>query len=315
MNKQAFRFFLLVQLFVFPWFAGAQTTLTLAPSADNTLYESTSGNISNGKGTHIFAGKTKNGAIRRSLLKFDISGNLPPGATITEISLSLTMDQTIAGPQPASLHVLNRNWGEGSSTADGEGGSGTTAQAGDATWLHTLFPGTLWSIPGGEFISQASSSTQVGGDGPYTWASPQMIKDVQRWLDTPEVNFGWCLLGNENLATTAKRFASREASSPGQRPKLTITYRALSTSIGHDPRPSGIQLFPNPSKGKFFLTNHGRSPVSIAIFNSLGHRVYARTLTVEQNELDLRNQPHGIYWYRIENGLKKAETGKLIIYD
>ena len=293
--------------------AGAQTTQILTPSEDNTLYESAAGNISNGKGTHIFAGKTKNGAIRRGLLKFDISGTLPPGAIITEISLSLTMDQTIAGPELLSLHALNRNWGEGASKADGEGGTGTTALAGDATWLHTLFPANPWSSPGGDFISQASSTTLVGGDGSYAWTSPQMVKEVQRWLDTPAVNFGWCLIGNESQSTTAKRFASRESPSPDQRPKLTITYRTLSTSIGNDPGPSGIQFFPNPSTGKFYFRNKGWSPVSIAIFNSLGLRVYERTPAMDQNELDLSNQTQGIYWYRIVDGSKKVETGKLVI--
>ncbi|HNR07389.1 MAG TPA: DNRLRE domain-containing protein [Saprospiraceae bacterium] len=315
MNKQAFRFFLLVQLFVFTWFAGAQTTLTLAPSADNTLYESSSGNISNGKGTKIFAGKTKNGLIRRGLVKFDIAGQVPPGATLSGVRLSLTMDRTITGPQPVSLHGLTREWGEGISMADGEEGGGAAAQNGDATWVHALWPGSPWSKPGGDFIGNASASIQVDGDGIYSWSSAQMIKDAQRWLDTPSVNFGWCIVGNEVSSTTAKQFASRESLSATNRPMLTITYHTLSTSTGKDPGLSAVQVFPNPSTGKFFLINHGRPPVSIAIFNSLGHRVYARTLTVEQNELDLRSQPQGLYWYRIEYGFNKAGTGKLIIYD
>ena len=50
------------------------------------------------------------------------------------------------------------------------------------------------------------------------------MSDVQGWLDDPETNFGWVLLGNEESATTTKRFDSREHEDPTVRPVLRIEF-------------------------------------------------------------------------------------------
>lgn len=314
MDKQAYRFFILILLLVTSNILQSQTTITINPSQDNTLYENATLSISNGKGGYFFSGKTKNGLIRRGLVKFNIAGQVPPGATITLLRLSLTMDRTITGPQPVSLHALTRDWGEGNSKADGEEGGGAAAQSGDATWVHAIWPGTPWTKPGGDFNDNASASIPVDGDGIYHWSTAQMIKDAQRWLDTPSVNFGWCIVGNEASSTTAKQFASRESPTASNRPLLTITYQMLSTRTEQKDVPSLISIFPNPSPGKFNLISNRLSPVSISIFNALGNRVYARALPPDQNELDLSSQPNGVYWYRIENGHKIVAAGKLMIY-
>ena len=48
-----------------------------------------------------------------------------------------------------------------------------------------------------------------------------MVADVQGWLDNPASNFGWLMLGDESTNLTAKRFDTRESTSP---PVLAITY-------------------------------------------------------------------------------------------
>lgn len=197
-------------------------TIALAPSQDNTLYESTLGTISNGAGQHLFAGNTGNGGIRRGLLAFDLS-DIPAGATVLSATLTLTMSKTIAGETPVALHALTAEWGEGTSDALGEEGAGATATPGDATWLHTFFNTDLWAQPGGDFEVAPSAVTPVGGPGMYVWASPGLVADVAAWLANPSGNFGWALVGDETAATTAKRFDSRE-NGPANRPRLTVTY-------------------------------------------------------------------------------------------
>jgi cytochrome c peroxidase len=65
----------------------------------------------------------------------------------------------------------------------------------------------------------------VGGLGDYTWGTTAgMIADVQAWLDAPQANFGWLLLGNEETWQTAKRFDSREHEEAEVRPRLIIEY-------------------------------------------------------------------------------------------
>lgn len=211
-------------------------TVQLTPNLDTSLYEE-SGNLSNGQGDYLFIGVTASGNgnnIRRALLAFDVAGAVPPGATIVSATLRLKLSKNgPAGSEPATLHRLQTDWGEGSSDAGGEEGGGTTATAGDATWTHAISPSTTWATPGGDFVSTASATTTVGiSEGsPYAWSAAGMVSDVQSWLDSPATNFGWVLRGNEASPSTAKRFDSRENPLASDQPLLTIVYRPLAAVI------------------------------------------------------------------------------------
>lgn len=212
----------------FPALAGQ---VTLSASKDNTLYEvvrprGVSAPPSNGAGVSFFAGRNNNPgvSIRRGVIAFDVAAAVPAGATIDSAELVLAMTQTTSGAQDVALHRLTSDWGEGTSNAtSGGGGGGAPATTGDATWLHTSYPGSLWGTPGGDFAATMSATQSVGGDGSYTWGSTaQMVADVQDWLDNPGNNFGWILIGNEAAQQSSKRFASREnATDP---PQLIIAF-------------------------------------------------------------------------------------------
>jgi len=199
---------------------------TLGSSQDNTLYEDATGALSNSAGQYFFVGRTAQlaNSIRRGLIAFDIAGHIPPGSIIVSATLRFNMSRTIAGPEPVELHTLTAGWGEGTSNAPGEGGSGTAATSGDATWIHGFYPSTLWTTPGGDFVVTASATTTVGSAGFYSWGTTtNMVADVQTWLDAPATNFGWLLLGNETT-TTAKRFNTKENSDPTTHPALIVEY-------------------------------------------------------------------------------------------
>jgi hypothetical protein len=100
-------------------------------------------------------------------------------------------------------------------------GDGAPATPNDATWRHRFFDTVFWTTQGGDFSATVSASQSVGGVGQYTWSSPQMIADVQSWVNNPASNFGWLVLGDESTIATAKRFDTRESASP---PVLTIQY-------------------------------------------------------------------------------------------
>ncbi len=208
-------------------------TRTIACVQDNTLYESSTGSLSNGAGDHIFAGSTATGEIRRALLAFDVAGSIPSGARILGATLTLHVTRTIAGPEDVSLHRLLAAWGEGTSHAFGQEGAGAPATPGDATWIHTFYPGLFWALPGGDYAGTASATTSVGFTGPFTWTSTRVVADVQEWLDAPAANFGWIVIGQEQGIATTKRFGSRNGT-PVLRPTLTITYC----------RPQGACRFP-----------------------------------------------------------------------
>ena len=219
---------LLAFIFTAPQLATAQTA-SLAPSKDNTLYESANGSLSNGQGDGLFVGRANDSRIRRALLAFDLS-SIPADATIT--GATLTLQCTKAGsnsPTDISLRRVSRDWGEGASNATGEEGTGAAAQSGDATWRHAFFNTVQWTTAGGDFSGTASATTAVGGAGSYSWSGSGMVADVQAWLGNPASNFGWAMIGNETTDKSAKRFASSEAASAP--PRLQITYTVPGDSL------------------------------------------------------------------------------------
>ncbi|MGH7176545.1 MAG: hypothetical protein ACREJC_04110, partial [Tepidisphaeraceae bacterium] len=98
--------------------------------------------------------------------------------------------------------------------------------AGDATWIHTFFNTQTWTTAGGDFSPTVSSSLNVGTSvQQYTFGSTaQMAADVQAWRDSPDDNFGWILKSDESVSGAAKRFDTRENTTPANRPSLSITF-------------------------------------------------------------------------------------------
>jgi len=198
-------------------------TVILHPVKDNTLYQDSLGSLSNGAGNHVFAGAILTGQLRRAVIEFDLTGALPPGARILSAKLTLMLTKTISGPQNVSVHRLLSEWGEGTSHAVGEEGTGASSTTGDATWIHTFFSSQFWLTPGGDFVSTPSATHSVGSTVTNTWAGTGLMADLQTWLNNPTTNHGWLVVGAEAVAGSAKRFGSSEGPLTLQ-PKLTITY-------------------------------------------------------------------------------------------
>ncbi len=211
--------------------------VSLLPSQDAVIYGvGFTGNAS-GVGEALFAGNTGGGSPRRSLLQFDL-GAIPDDATITSAALTLFVDQAPnATVRTFSLFELTEAWTTGTSNAAASPGQGVAAQAGDATWLYRSFPGggnagALWSSQGGTFDPAVVASASVGAlsvagnpASVYTWTGPGMVASVQGWLDAPDTNFGWILVGNESATQSVKRFVSSDADvDDWLKPNLRLTY-------------------------------------------------------------------------------------------
>lgn len=209
-------------------------TVVLTPTKDNTLYESSTGDVSNGTGAFFFVGNTAGAAARRGLLAFAVADQVPAGATIVSATLQLQMSKTSGGATDVRLHRALADWGEGNSDATANEGKGATAASGDATWLHTFHTTTLWQTPGGDFAPTATATTTVSGVGSYRWpSSPAMVAEVQEWVDTPATNFGWVVVGDEAASSTAKRFTARESGIVANRPQLTVVYTITGTTLSN----------------------------------------------------------------------------------
>jgi hypothetical protein len=220
--------------------------VTLFPSKDNTLVQVQQGStqLSNGLGD-IFTGRTNQDgqapatiSIRRGLIRFDIAGSVPAGATITGVSLTMWDVRGLNGSQSVNLHRVLSDWGQGTSFFNG--GVGGPATQDDATWFSRFFdaadppqsPG--WATPGGDFAPAVSASTIItehasDNELAFSWAGSTgslMVADVQSWLDDPSGNFGWLIRGNEAAGQTAKRFRSGEGAAQF-RPTLQVTFTAV----------------------------------------------------------------------------------------
>ena len=250
----------------------AQTELILQASQDNTLYESDTGALSNGKGAHFFVGKTASGIIRRGLLAFDIAGNIESGASIESVLLTLNMSRTpTTTSKIITLHKILSNWGEGNSNALGEEGAGAASMSEDATWIHTFFDSQFWTNNGGDFSDVVTATASIGGINSYTWNStPELVADVQSWLDSPSNNYGWILIGNENESATAKRFDSKENDTESNRPILRVIY---APSI-NNPLISSIEDISDPKDqgGWVYLDGLQVFSMRMAILLNMGYR-------------------------------------------
>lgn len=214
------------------------TVLALAPLAvadvvsipaeiDTTLFNDPSGALSNGEGPVMFVGRaggTSTAPIRRGLVRFGVAGTIPAGSTVHSVQLQLANTSGNTGARQVQVHRVLASWGEGASSTSS--GQGAPAQAGDATWLHTSFPGEFWTAPGGDFVAAPSATLSVDALGIYLWPStPAAVADVQSWVDAPGTDFGWLIkLDVETVAQTTKVFGTSEAAVAAERPLLIVDY-------------------------------------------------------------------------------------------
>jgi hypothetical protein len=186
------------------------------------------------------------------LLAFDVAGNIPAGATIKSVELTLYLGMAGGGESKLlGLHRLTKDWGEGAAGSDlptvRNAGAGFPASPGDATWNANFLGTSLWSGPGaaGDFHPAASSTARVSDvvDTPFTWLStPESVSDVQDWLDHPATNFGWAIVNDDEVnIATVRAFYSREATVDASGEPMDLARRPALTII-YVPEPNGLVL-------------------------------------------------------------------------
>lgn len=201
--------------------AAAAVELRLDASQDASIYQGDD-SIADGAGPHLWTSVLAIGLNRRALLRFDVSG-IPAGARVQSVTLQLNQSRS-RDNHDVALHKLLAAWSEGPANG-GSGGVGAPTATGDTTWSYRRWPDLRWARPGGDYVPQASSRQFVGlPDSVYAWTGPGLVADVQAWVDRPDANHGWILIGREDGNQVAKRFDSRENGDPALRPRLTVSY-------------------------------------------------------------------------------------------
>lgn len=294
---------------LFSGYAEAQLMVTLNPIKDNSIYEDPDTNA-NATGDGIYVGGSNTMGARRGLINFDLS-SVPAGSIVDSVFLEMKVTKVPSGGVTGNvgLHLASVSWKEGISTGTGAGGHAT---AGEVSWNCAEYNGsggcfTAWATPGGDFDTLASGTASVSGLGTYTWGStPEMVADVQYWVDTMASNFGWFLvMDNEDVAKTAKKFGSREATLTNQ-PVLTVYYSAP-TSNDLALEAEQYTLYPNPTTGIINITFES-TPSSISVFDMLGRAYTANYSYQSLNEIkmDLSDYETGIYFVKIESEGKET---------
>jgi hypothetical protein len=240
---------------------GRADVIALGASKDAMIFGTSAGvdtGNASGKGPALFAGADGSSNRKRSMLAFDVS-SIPAGATITSVTMTLTLAQ-IAGSGGGSssggtyptrtygLYDLLQDWGEGNSgspTSSSVGGTGQgyTRVNGDSTWDYAFYNSNpalavTWDLGGtdlhgGNFSateSAASTFTSFTVGNPYTWSSAGMVADVQAWVNGTTPNDGW-LLKSDNLESSPTSFLgfwSKDGAAANNNaawaPSLTVTY-------------------------------------------------------------------------------------------
>ncbi len=207
----------------------SQTTTSFLALKDNSIYSEDT-TLSNGSGEYIFAGATASSDIRRAFIQFDIS-SIPDNAIITVVNLTFFCSNANSNNN-VYIHRLNDNWGEGGSDAPGAEGQGAPAQGSDVTWSYQFFDTVAWTLQGGDFVGVSSGATVASVGTNFSFVDAGLLADVQSWVDGTNPNFGWILLGDEEVDQSASRFNSRENTfSP---PLLQVTYTTPSPCVMND---------------------------------------------------------------------------------
>ncbi|MEZ6060012.1 MAG: SdrD B-like domain-containing protein [Planctomycetaceae bacterium] len=198
-------------------------TVQVPASQDTTLYNDQPEDA-NGAGQFLLTGTAGDGDPgKHALVEFDLESlNIPSGATIVDAVLTLNLAESLGPSVAVSVHLVTTAWGEAGSDAPGSEILGAAAQQFDATWIYAFFDGALWNSPGGDYVGAPSATTDVDQPGIYQWTDSGLIADVQQWLDDPESNHGWAVIGpgKDNL----KSFTSKDGDNAALHPILEITY-------------------------------------------------------------------------------------------
>ncbi|MES2591101.1 MAG: T9SS type A sorting domain-containing protein [Bacteroidota bacterium] len=86
---------------------------------------------------------------------------------------------------------------------------------------------------------------------------------------------------------------------------------AITTGINQVNNLQGISVYPNPSTGIFTCIAPAMS--EIKIYNVLGAVVYTGKITSEKTEINLTQQPKGVYFYQLTGNEHAAKSGRIII--
>jgi ELWxxDGT repeat protein len=151
----------------------------------------------------------------------------------------------------------------------------------------------------------------VGNDGTHgnepwvtdgTVAGTKMIYDVYPGADSSMLNSEY-----EFVAMNNKIFFPADDGVTGSE----IRYINLPVGISEKAMDKAVSVSPNPSTG--IISVSAPTKVNVAICNTYGQQVYSAEINGKE-QVNLSNQPKGMYYINIAEEGKQAKTEKLVLY-
>lgn len=140
-------------------------------------------------------------------------------------------------------------------------------------------------------VSQSGKTLKSDDSGAsYQWincADKTPIKDETSRIFNASVNGSYAVIVTKNNCSDTS--SCYEINSTGISPKL---------------QQSGISVYPNPSNGKFYISikdNRLSENFNLGIYNLQGKQIY-QSSNFSISEIELANQPKGIYFLKVYNG-------------
>jgi hypothetical protein len=180
-------------------------TGTYAGASDATLRESNPTLHDSDDITCDVDGDNGGGVDKSCVIRWDV-GEIPPGSTVTDASITLHLVDD--GTQPYGIYELLRTW------------SGT-----EVSW-NVARTGQNWATPGANGATDRGVLLGNVSGGAGTMQTVQLNgagrARVQAWINDPSSNAGVIIANTTNVEGID--FASSENATESFRPKLTVTY-------------------------------------------------------------------------------------------
>ena len=213
----------------------------------------------------------------RSLIEFDLS-SLPKGAFVNDARLSLYYNSESQAPgqvgdNAAYLRRIIEPWEEST-----------------VAWNMQPFYTTdnEVSIPASSFADQDYINIDVTA----------LVRDMATF---PNTSHGFMLMLQSEVGIGKSiKFYSSDASAEFERPMLTVTYSATSTS---NPDAIEVKTVPNPFSD-FFTVRNIESTYELSMINCTGHTIFSKTGEPSENIINidqLGRIPQGIYFVRVKS--------------
>jgi len=186
--------------------------------------------------------------------------------------------------------------GNGINAYSGDGGQATAAEMMDPIAVNIDNEGNIYIGDQSCMIRKVDAasriiSTVAGTDSTGYTGSEGLATAVE--LNVPS---GICMDINNNIyiADAGNNMIRKATQTP--------------TQVNNIPTTGTISIFPNPTTGKFTVHSNGlQNNVPVAVYNTLGEKVYQTTLTATQTDIDLGSQPAGVYYVML-----KGESGEKV---